>query len=59
MDDHIPLNLVGIPTIDIIGDFSRKGWWHTAGDNAAIISPGSLDISIRVVLEMLDGLLAE
>jgi len=59
MDDHLPLNLVGIPTIDIIGDFSSKGWWHTSGDNGAIISAESLGISIRVVLRMLDGLLEE
>ena len=57
IDDHVPLNLVGIPTIDIIGDFSRKAWWHTSGDNAAIISPESLGISIGVVLGMLDELL--
>lgn len=59
MDDHVPLNLVGIPTIDIIGDFSRKGWWHTSGDNLAIVSAESLGISIGVVLRMLDGLLGE
>jgi glutaminyl-peptide cyclotransferase len=59
MDDHLPLNLVGIPTIDIIGDFSRRRWWHTAGDNGAIISAESLSISIRVVLGMLGGLLGE
>jgi len=59
MDDHLPLNLVGIPTIDIIGDFGNKPWWHTPGDNAAILSAQSLDISIRVTLRMLDGLLAK
>ena len=57
MDDHLPLNLVGIPTLDIIGDFGNKPWWHTPGDNAAILSAQSLDISIRVTLRMLDGLL--
>ncbi len=57
MDDHLPLNLVGIPTIDIIGDFANKPWWHTPGDNAALISAESLDISIRVTLRMLDSLL--
>lgn len=59
MDDHLPLNLVGIPTLDIIGDFANKPWWHTPGDNAAIISAESLDISISVTLRMLDELLAE
>lgn len=57
LDDHVPLNLVGIPTIDIIGDFTNKAWWHTTGDSAAIISAESLGISIGVVLGMLDELL--
>lgn len=57
MDDHLPLNLIGIPTIDIIGDFSSKSWWHTSGDNIGIISAESLDISMSVVQRMLDELL--
>ena len=54
IDDHVPLNFAGIPTVDIIGDFTRSGWWHTAGDNLNIISAESLDISIRVTLRMID-----
>jgi len=55
-DDHTPLNdLAGIPTVDIIGEFGRGGWWHTPADNRRIISASSLDISIRVTLRMLDG----
>ena len=54
IDDHVPLNFAGIPTVDIIGDFARSGWWHTPGDNMKIISADSLDISIRVTLRMLD-----
>jgi hypothetical protein len=54
IDDHVPLNFAGIPTVDIIGDFTRSGWWHTAGDNLNIISTESLDISIRVTLRMID-----
>lgn len=57
LDDHLPLNLVGIPTLDIIGDFPSKAWWHNTGDNATIVSADSLGISIGVVLRMLDGLL--
>src|SRR5205814_1938330 len=30
IDDHTPLNAIGIPTIDVI-DFDYP-WWHTAGD---------------------------
>ena len=54
IDDHVPLNFAGIPTVDIIGDFTRSGWWHTAGDNLNLISPESLDISIRVTLRMIE-----
>jgi glutaminyl-peptide cyclotransferase len=57
MDDHVPLNLIGIPTLDIIGDFTNSKWWHTPGDNADIISPQSLSISISLTLEMLNQLL--
>jgi hypothetical protein len=57
IDDHVPLNFAGIPTVDMIGDFSRSGWWHTPGDNLKIISAESLDKSIRVTLRMLDELL--
>lgn len=59
MDDHVPLNLINIPTLDIIGDFSRSKWWHTPGDNADIITPESLSISIGVTLGMLDELLTK
>jgi hypothetical protein len=57
IDDHVPLNFAGIPTVDMIGDFTRSGWWHQPGDNLKIISADSLDISIRVTLRMLDALL--
>lgn len=57
LDDHVPLNLVGIPTVDIIGDFGRKKWWHTPADNMDIISEESLDISLRVTRRMLLELL--
>jgi hypothetical protein len=55
IDDHVPLNFAGIPTVDIIGDFTRFGWWHQPGDGLKIISVKSLDISIRVTLRVLDG----
>ncbi|MGA0854956.1 MAG: M28 family peptidase, partial [Luteolibacter sp.] len=54
IDDHVPLNFAGIPTVDLIGDFTRSGWWHTAGDKMNIISAESLDISMRVTLRMID-----
>jgi hypothetical protein len=57
IDDHTPLNRAGIPTVDIIGDFSNRPWWHTTADGLQLLSPESLDVSIRVTLRMLDGLL--
>jgi len=58
IDDHVPLNFAGIPTVDIIGDFSRKRWWHTPMDNLDIISAESLDISMRVTKRLVEDLLA-
>jgi len=58
-DDHVPLNQVGIPTIDIIGDFQQTSWWHHQNggkDDLSILSAESLDISMRVTLRTLDRL---
>src|SRR5262249_40586878 len=48
IDDHSPLNTVGIPTIDVI-DFDYP-WWHTAGDTIDKISAQSLQIVGSVAL---------
>jgi hypothetical protein len=58
IDDHVPLNFAGIPTADIIGDFTRYRWWHTPSDNLELISAESLDISMRVTLRVIDDMLA-
>ena len=42
LDDHAPLNAIGIPTIDLI-DFDFPAW-HTAGDTMDQISAESLEI---------------
>lgn len=42
LDDHTPLNRIGIPTIDII-DFDYPPW-HTAGDTIDKLSAQSLQI---------------
>jgi Zn-dependent M28 family amino/carboxypeptidase len=42
IDDHTPLNEIGIPTIDVI-DFSFP-WWHTAEDTMDKLSAQSLRI---------------
>jgi Peptidase family M28 len=48
IDDHSPLNAIGIPTIDVI-DFDYP-WWHTAGDTIDKISAQSLQIVGSVAL---------
>jgi glutaminyl-peptide cyclotransferase len=48
IDDHTPLNAIGIPTIDVI-DFDYP-WWHTAGDTIDKISAQSLQIVGTVAL---------
>jgi len=48
IDDHAPLNAIGIPTIDII-DFDYP-WWHTADDTIDKISAQSLQIVGSVAL---------
>jgi len=48
LDDHAPLNAIGIPTIDII-DFDYP-WWHTAHDTIDKISAESLQIVGSVAL---------
>ena len=48
LDDHVPLNTIGIPMIDII-DFDYT-WWHTADDTMDKISAQSLQIVGSVAL---------
>jgi Zn-dependent M28 family amino/carboxypeptidase len=48
IDDHAPLNAIGIPTIDII-DFDYA-WWHTADDTMDKISAQSLQTVGSVAL---------
>ncbi len=48
LDDHTPLNSIGLPTIDLI-DFDFPAW-HTAADTMDQISGESLQIVGRVAL---------
>lgn len=48
IDDHVPLNAIGIPTPDII-DFDFP-WWHTADDTMDKISAQSLQTVGSVAL---------
>ncbi len=49
LDDHVPLNLAGIPTINMIGDFTASDWWHQKEDNLSLISKKSLSISGQII----------
>lgn len=51
LDDHTPLNEIGIPVIDLI-DFDFPPW-HTAEDTLDKIGPDSLQIVGRVALYVL------
>ena len=51
LDDHVPLNRAGIPTIDVI-DFDYPPW-HTPGDTLDKLSAESLRIVGSVTLEVL------
>src|SRR5438874_12080208 len=48
IDDHVPLNAIGIPTLDVI-DFDFP-WWHTADDTMDKISAQSLQTVGAVAL---------
>ena len=50
-DDHVPLNEIGIPTIDLI-DFDYSSW-HTAGDTPDKLSPDSMKKVAAVTLHYL------
>jgi len=53
VDDHIPLNVVaGIPTINLI-DFDYQPW-HTPADTLDKVSAGSLAITGRVTLRLVE-----
>lgn len=51
MDDHVPFLRRGVPSVDII-DFDYP-YWHTTADTADKVSPKSLEIVGKVLLEYL------
>ncbi len=54
-DDHIPFRRRGVPAIDLIdfeyGPLNR--YWHTEKDTLDKLSPGSMEIAGKVVMETL------
>lgn len=54
IDDHVPLNIYGTPSMDLIGEFSSKDtWWHKAGDTAEVLSEEKLGLSMKVALDLI------
>jgi hypothetical protein len=41
----------GVPAVDVIGDFTNNGYWHTPQDSLDKISPRTLAIVGHVFLE--------
>jgi len=55
IDDHVPLNQAGIPTLNLIDlDYPH---WHQAGDTIDKLSARSLEIVGRVTVRLLERLL--
>ena len=52
-DDHDSFMKRGVPSVDVIGDFTNNGYWHTPQDSLDKISPGTLAIVGHIFLESL------
>jgi glutaminyl-peptide cyclotransferase len=50
-DDHDSFLKRGVPAVDVIGDFTNNGYWHTPQDSLDKISPRTLAIVGHVFLE--------
>jgi peptidase M28-like protein len=55
-DDHDSFMKRGVPAVDVIGDFTNNGYWHTSQDSLDKISPRTLAIVGHVFLESLKQL---
>jgi glutaminyl-peptide cyclotransferase len=58
-DDHDSFLKRGVPAVDVIGDFTKNGYWHTPQDNLDKISPKTLAIVGHVFMESLKQLQAQ
>lgn len=55
-DDHDPFLERHVPSLDVIGDFTNNGYWHTPQDNMDIISAKTLASVGHVFLESIKEL---
>lgn len=58
-DDHQSFLKRGVPAVDVIGDFSASGYWHTPQDTLDKISSKNLAIVGHVFLESVKQLQAK
>lgn len=54
VDDHIPLQNVGIPCLHLIGDFTSMDYWHQPGDTLDKVDSGMLQNVGRLTLKFLN-----
>lgn len=59
LDDHRPFAEAGVATLNLICQFQKGGWWHTAKDDLSRISPDSLGETGRLVLHLAQCLLGD
>ena len=55
-DDHDSFLSRGVPSLDVIGDFTNNGYWHTPEDNLDKISGKTLAVVGHVFLESIKEL---
>src|SRR5438046_1271976 len=58
-DDHDSFLKRGVAAVDVIGDFTKNGYWHTAEDDLDKISPRTVALVGHVFLESLKQLQAQ
>ena len=58
-DDHDSFLKRGVPSVDVIGDFTNNGYWHTPQDSLDKISAKTLAIVAHVFLESVKQLQAK
>jgi len=58
-DDHDSFLKRGVPAVDVIGDLTNNGYWHTPQDSLDKISPRILAITGHVFMESVKQLQSE
>jgi len=54
LDDHVPLIVfANLPVLHLIGDFEKMPYWHKEGDTLDKISPGALENTGKLTLQIL------